>query len=232
MRTFETGSPRRTQTRTRTRRRPGTRARPRLRLAVAALGTLAVAVTVSTLGATPAVPHPTVAPAAPDPLTTLVSVATERLELADEVAAAKWGTGKPVDDPVREAALLDEAAARSAVLGGDPGHALAVLRDQLEAGKLVQRGLHARWTVRPGQRPRTRPDLVTEIRPALDRVTDRLLVALRDAEATGTGTPSCTARLARATERTARQHRLDALHRTALGRALPSVCRTHGGAGA
>ncbi|MFF7387201.1 chorismate mutase [Streptomyces scabiei] len=156
-------------------------------------------------------------------LTGLTDLFAERLLVADKVAAAKYGTTAPIDDPVREKAILDDVAARAVGLGLDPDEVTAVFRDQIEANKLVQRGLYARWDAHPEERPVERPDLVTEVRPVLDRITTRLLNALQETEGARDGV-SCEPRLRVAALRSAYEHRLDRLHGEGLGRALPSVC--------
>ncbi|MGW8380493.1 chorismate mutase [Streptomyces sp. ODS28] len=164
------------------------------------------------------------AAAAPSPRTPgIAELSAQRVELADKVAAAKWGTDKPIDDPAREQALLEDVAQRSAGMGLDPDEATAVFRDQIEANKKVQRGLFARWDAHPDERPDRRPDLAKEVRPALDRLTDRLLAALRGTEE-ARHSPTCTARVAHGTLRTAHAHHFDALHAAGLERAVRSVC--------
>ncbi|MEV2212728.1 chorismate mutase [Streptomyces sp. NPDC050997] len=182
---------------------------------------------VSVRSAAPAAAAPAPAPVraavgAPG-LAPLTELFAERLLLADKVAAAKYGTDKPIDDPVREKQILDDVAARAIGLGLDPDSVSAVFRDQIEANKLVQRGLYARWDAHPEERPTERPDLTTEVRPALDRITTHLLTALKDTEALRAGR-SCAPRLSVAAVRSAHGHELDLLHLEGLGRALPSVC--------
>ncbi|CBG72917.1 chorismate mutase [Streptomyces sp. LBUM 1478] len=156
-------------------------------------------------------------------LTALTDLFAERLLVADKVAAAKYGTATPIDDPVREKAILDDVAARAVGLGLDPDAVTAVFRDQIEANKLVQRGLYARWDAHPEERPTERPDLVKEVRPVLDRITTRLLSALQETESLRAGA-SCGPRLRVAAVWSAVDHRLDRLHGQGLVRALPSVC--------
>lgn len=168
-------------------------------------------------------PVPAGRTAAAHGLTPVTDLLVERLLLADKVAAAKYGTDTPIDDPAREAQILDDVRARASSLGLEPDAVAAAFRDQIEANKLVQRALHARWDAHPGERPTERPDLAREVRPALDRITTGLLAALRDTERTRTG-PSCGPRLATAVGWSAYTHRLDVLHLEGLGRALPSVC--------
>ncbi|KMS70361.1 chorismate mutase [Streptomyces viridochromogenes] len=199
-----------------------------------ALVAVCAAAAVSLAGAAPAAAHSATPPAthASTPvraasvspgLTPLTDLFAERLLLADKVAAAKYGTDKPIDDPVRERQILDDVAVRAAGLGLDPDGVKAVFRDQIEANKLVQRGLYARWDAHPEERPTERPDLVKEVRPQLDRITTELLDALRDTRRPRTS-PACEPRLVVAAVRSAYGHELDALHVEGLVRALPSVC--------
>ncbi|BBC36215.1 putative chorismate mutase [Streptomyces graminofaciens] len=194
-----------------------------------ALLAVCVSVTVGLAGAVPAAAHAATPPphtvAAAHSLTVLTDLFAERLLVADKVAAAKYGTDKPIDDPVREKQILDDVAARATGLGLDPDAVTAVFRDQIEANKLVQRGLYARWDAHPEERPTERPDLVKDVRPVLDRITTQLLDALVTTEAARAGA-SCEPRLRVAAVRSAYGHRLDGLHVEGLVRALPSVCAT------
>ncbi|MER5578926.1 chorismate mutase [Streptomyces massasporeus] len=156
-------------------------------------------------------------------LASVTDLFAQRLLLADKVAAAKYGTDTPIDDPAREAQILTDVRSRAAGLGLDADAVAAVFRDQIEANKLVQRGLYTRWDANPGERPTERPDLAKEVRPALDRITTGLLAALAETDR-DRAVPSCAPRLAVAAGWSAYTHRLDALHLEGLGRALPSVC--------
>ncbi|MFJ8824084.1 chorismate mutase [Streptomyces sp. NPDC102467] len=199
----------------------GLRAAARCLLALGA--TAALSLGGAALPAPAATPTPSVTHAEPRPLAAVTSLAARRIALADKVAAAKYGTPAPIDDPARERQILDDVAARSAALGLDPALAQAVFRDQIEANKVVQRGLYARWDAHPEQRPTGRPDLATEVRPALDRITTELLGALRQLTPVR-ATPACVPLLTAAALRDAHSHRFDALHLKGLARALPSVC--------
>jgi chorismate mutase len=187
---------------------------------------LAVVVAVGAIG----VSGPTVAAAgsaAPAPtaaLGDLADLVVERIALADLVAAAKFGTGEPIDDPAREHQVLDTVAAAAPGAGVDPDEAQRFFRDQIEANKVVQRGLHARWTAHPELRPTERPDLAAQVRPELDRLTTALLEGLRDSAPVRHAPDGCDCdhALARATSDAGAD--LDALHREALGVALRSVC--------
>ncbi len=187
---------------------------------------------VAVSGAVPAVAHTStpvrataVAATGSLSLAPLTDLFAERLLVADKVAAAKYGTDKPIDDPVREQQILADVSARAVGLGLDPESVAAVFRDQIEANKVVQRGLYARWDAHPELRPTERPDLVKEVRPILDRITTELLDALKATEGVRNGYGyRCELLLGVAAGRSAFEYRLDYLHLTGLGRAVPSVC--------
>lgn len=188
---------------------------PRTPLALALTATLALP-PVAALAA-----HP------PSGLDSLVVLSAERLETAETVAAAKWHTGAPVDDPAREEEVLDSAREEAARSATDPERAAAVVRDQIEAHKTVQHALHARWTALPGQAPTEEPDL-GEVRPELDRITSGLVRELAAAEHERTRA-DCPGHLARSADRDTRERGSDGaapdpLHTVALIRSLASVC--------
>lgn len=154
------------------------------------------------------------------PLTDLV---IQRLLVGDEVAASKFGTDKPIDDPAREQQELAEVRQSAVALGIDPDAAVAFFRQQISASKVVQRGLFDRWTAHPDQAPTTRPDL-NQIREELDRLTTDLLDALvADQDVLSAGL-ACRVDLGLAALSGAVVHHLDGLHRRALHVALASTC--------
>ncbi|MGW0212480.1 gamma subclass chorismate mutase AroQ, partial [Streptomyces sp. NPDC003233] len=154
------------------------------------LATVATAAVLLTTSAT-AVAAPASRPAAPaytasvpDPsaLHPVAELSAERLATADLVAAAKWGTDSPIDDPAREQQVLDSVAAQAIQLGADPDEVRAIFRDQIEANKLVQRGLFQLWTDHPEQAPTTRPDL-SVVRQRINRINTALVQAIADTAA-------------------------------------------------
>ncbi|WP_020659628.1 chorismate mutase [Amycolatopsis benzoatilytica] len=193
-----------------------------------AVAALTVAATV-TLTAAPAIAAPASALYAPAAshaigrLGPLVGLVVERLQVSDDVAAAKFGTGSPIDDPAREQQVLDQVRKQATALGLDPDAAAAFFRDQITASKTVQRGLFARWTAHPDQAPTTRPDL-GQIRIRLDRLTTELLAQLKSTARFRAEPIGCTVQLALAAGSATVLDRLDGLHRRALGTAVHSVC--------
>ena len=153
----------------------------------------------------------------------VVELAAARLATADLVAAAKWGTDSPIDDPAREQQVLDTVAAQATQLGADPDEIRVIFRDQIEANKTVQRGLFQRWTDHPDQAPTSKPDL-SVVREQINRITSALVQALA-ATADDRGALTCRPELALAGLQVHHEDHLDALHTRALVRALASVCR-------
>ncbi|MFG2290964.1 gamma subclass chorismate mutase AroQ [Streptomyces sp. NPDC048595] len=152
----------------------------------------------------------------------LAALSAERLAAGDLVAAAKWGTGAPIDDPVRERQVLDAVAAQARQLGADPAATVRIFRDQIEASKVLQRGLHRLWDADPSRAPDERPDL-DEVRKEINRVNGELVRAVA-ASPDARSAPSCRPLLTVSAVRVRHERRLDALHTAALGRALRSVC--------
>ncbi|WJV50596.1 chorismate mutase [Streptomyces flavofungini] len=173
------------------------------------------------------------APAAPDvrtpasagpyaQLRPLSALSARRLATADLVAAAKYGTGSPIDDPARERQVLDAVARQAEQVGADPEATVRIFRDQIEANKVVQRALHRRWDADPASAPTERPDL-TKVREEIDRVNGELVHAIAASGHARTA-PYCRGLLAAATAHVRHERRLDALHAVALARASWSVC--------
>jgi chorismate mutase len=110
-----------------------------------------------------------------DPLTSLIE---ERLNVMTDVAKAKWNTGSAIEDPPREQQLLADVAVQAQADRIPSGWAQHFFRLQIEAAKEVQYCLFAQWAAQR-QRPFQKvPDLKTEIRPKLDRLTLELLSVL------------------------------------------------------
>ncbi|MEV2250345.1 gamma subclass chorismate mutase AroQ [Streptomyces sp. NPDC050147] len=154
----------------------------------------------------------------------LADLAAQRLATADLVAAAKYGTDSPIDDPAREKQVLDDVARQARELGADPEATVRIFRDQIEANKMVQRELHRRWDADPSQAPtpEERPDLA-EVRKEINRVNGELVRGIAASSAARTA-PSCRGLVVAAGVRVRSERQLDELHAMALGRALRSVC--------
>lgn len=187
----------------------------------AAAGALTASVVLAGCGQAAQAPEDAPAGTAPaDGLTRIVQLAAERAAISDDVAAAKFGTGKPVTDQAREAVVIESARADAKRDGVDPEWVEHVIADQIVASTQVQHDLLRQWADHPETRPAGRPDL-TKVRPGLDRIGDEMIAALKAATPTRS-LPDCSSSLAAAVDEQA--GRLDEVHRAALDRALISVC--------
>ncbi|MBU9548256.1 chorismate mutase [Burkholderia multivorans] len=162
-------------------------------------------------------------------LTNLVALASQRLALAEPVARWKWANRQPIEDRPREAALLAAVEQRAAQAGLDASFARTFFEDQIAASKAVQNALFATWrATRPPEG--TPPDLATSTRPALDRLTQKMLAGLAQV-APLREAPDCQARLARSIANWKALTRYDSSRTPALDTALSHVC-AGGGASA
>ncbi|MEW2548922.1 gamma subclass chorismate mutase AroQ [Streptomyces sp. NPDC047002] len=180
-----------------------------------AAGAVVAAGTAAAVSRGPAVPFGHLGP--------LAELAVRRIRLGDQVAAAKRSTGAPVGDPVREREELARVRRQAAGIGLDPEVAARFFEDQIEASKVVQRGLLERWRDHPDEVPAACQDLAA-VRAELDALGQRLLYELAATERVRGAGPGCAVALSGARTAGVAVHRLDALHREALGIALRSVC--------
>lgn len=120
---------------------------------------------------------------ASDPrLVRLLSLMQQRLDLAQDVAMYKWNTRAAIDDPVREQQILDALAKQAPEYGLEPKLAQDFFAAQIIAGKMIQTALFKEWTNKSQAPFENPPDLKTHIRPALDKLTTELLMALAAAK--------------------------------------------------
>ncbi|MEI2455080.1 MULTISPECIES: gamma subclass chorismate mutase AroQ [Lysobacter] len=155
----------------------------------------------------------------PSALERLADLSAQRLRLADQVAASKRRSGRPVEDAAREREQL-ERLGQAAVARGLPHEAATgFFRAQFEANKLVQ----YRLLGEPPRRGEAAADL-DAVRARLDRLNGELLDALGQG-LNDAARADCATQARRARERAARRRRLDELHRIALSRALGDLCR-------
>ncbi|PXX42652.1 gamma subclass chorismate mutase AroQ [Undibacterium pigrum] len=112
----------------------------------------------------------------------LLSLMQQRLDLAQDVAMYKWNTRAAIDDSVREQQILDALAKQAPEYGLEPKLAQDFFAAQIIAGKLIQTALFKEWTNKSQALFENPPDLKTKIRPALDKLTTELLMALAAAQ--------------------------------------------------
>lgn len=152
----------------------------------------------------------------------LVLSIVQRLSTADPVAAAKFGTDKPIDDPAREQDVLRSVSEQARGDGLAPARVEAIFRAQIDASKDVQRGLFAYWQVAPTAAPTARPDLAA-VRSSLDAL-NRQIVDEISAQRQVLAGLECLPDLVTAAADVVVAERVDALHQVALVRALGAVC--------
>ncbi len=114
------------------------------------------------------------------PRTPLPDLLVERLSWMDEVARYKQVRGLPVEDAPRETALLEAMAGKAETAGLPADDVRAFFAGQIEAAKQAQ---HA-WLRNSPQASTVdapMPDLAGKVRPALDALGNRLIVALAEA---------------------------------------------------
>lgn len=125
-----------------------------------------------------------------DAATNLTVAMGDRLALAVPVAAAKRVSGAPVDDPAREAQAAEAFLALVTPFGVPESQARQFIQAQFEASKSVQRALLQQWSTRPDTIPAgDPPNLITQVRPALDTATQTLATAYVDAWRAARATP-------------------------------------------
>ncbi|MBB3212017.1 chorismate mutase [Herbaspirillum sp. Sphag1AN] len=109
----------------------------------------------------------------------LLELINQRLAVAEKVAQAKWNSGAPIDDPLRERKILaDLAAGMHDAPEADRSFALRFFQAQFDAGKIIQRDMHAQWQKQQHSPFAQPPDLARDIRPELDRLTPLLIDTL------------------------------------------------------
>jgi chorismate mutase len=104
----------------------------------------------------------------------LIELVVQRLTLGQDVAAVKYASGQPIDDPIREQKILQSAAHALNRTGLYQKIGRQFFRDQIEASKVIQRGLHHRWYAHPKEVPAVHRNLAAEVRPELDRITAQM----------------------------------------------------------
>jgi cyclohexadienyl dehydratase len=108
----------------------------------------------------------------------VLDLADQRLALMPAVAATKWRTHAPISDPAREKVVIQHAGELAAPLGlaGEPVE--RVFQIQIRLAVEVETHLTDGWTAHGFNYPEPIPELATQLRPQIDRVTTQLLRSL------------------------------------------------------
>jgi chorismate mutase len=145
------------------------------------------------------------------------------LQIADPVAASKFRTGDPIDDPLREQQILDAIAAEAVAKHIDPDDVRSLFRDQIDATSAIEHIRFARWKLDPRNAPVAAPGL-EECRVAIDTLNQVMLneIAL---QWDPLRSPHCAADLNAAKEAVIGARRLDLLYQEALDYVTHRYCR-------
>jgi len=104
----------------------------------------------------------------------LVSMMAGRLELARDIAWAKWAEGLPVRDPAREAAVIEKLTRQGEAAGIEEPLVSHFVRAQIEASCLEQEAWMKKW--RKGTPlPAGEPPALDSLRKRLDQMSPLLL---------------------------------------------------------
>jgi len=166
-----------------------------------------------------------VAQSAEDQFQPIVEISAHRLLIAQQVALAKWDSGAAVEDPPREAQVIQGAVKSGDSKGLDPALVSNFFKAQIEANKVVQYSLLADWH-RAGKAPHHEPvNLSTTMRPQLDKVQTELVAELARTAAIR-ASPTCRTNVAKAVGHYLSSHQYDDAHlfAIALDRALSTAC--------
>jgi chorismate mutase len=155
----------------------------------------------------------------------LVETTAHRLMIGEQVAVAKWDSGKAVEDAPRESQVILSAMKDGAAKGLDEASVSKFFNAQIEASKFVQYALLADW-YRAGKAPEHEPvDLLKVIRPQLDEVQKSLIAELVDTAAVRTSR-TCHADVAKAVGKYVSTHANGGgpINAATLDRALAGAC--------
>lgn len=157
------------------------------------------------------------------PLHPLVDAAAQRLLTAEPVAASKYLNGGQIEDPQREAQVLDAVAAAAAAQGVDPAYVREVFRDQIDATVSVQYTLFADWKVDPAAAPVSAPDLAAT-RATIDSLNQTMVSEIAQ-QWPELQAPTCRAELGASIDEVAMNRGLVPVYRRALEYATHDYCR-------
>ncbi len=101
----------------------------------------------------------------------------ERLTYMEGVAFYKREASKPVEDVVREKQVLDKSMVKADEYGLNSSSTKNFFQVQINAAKAIQYRYQADWLLNPPE-DQVVPNLMTDIRPNLNRIGDELMSAI------------------------------------------------------
>ena len=113
-------------------------------------------------------------PPLPEESEPVVALMAQRLQLAHDIAWAKWAGGFPVRDPARETAVLEKLILQGEAAGIDEVLVSHFVRAQIEASCLEQEAWMEKW--RKGTPPPAgEPPTLDSLRKQIDRLSSLLI---------------------------------------------------------
>lgn len=108
----------------------------------------------------------------------LYDLINQRLGYMRDVAVHKAKQNMPVEDKVREQAVLSRSMEKARQLGLDAGSVEAFVMSQINVAKAIQRRYHQEWALQQDHAGFPLPDLTGTIRPALNQLGDEIIETL------------------------------------------------------
>jgi chorismate mutase len=158
----------------------------------------------------------------PSPLTELVDAAAQRLQVTESVAAFKWNSHGPIEDPSRVQQELTKLAGDASAQHIDPNYVTQIFGDQINATEAIEYSRFADWKLDPGHAPAGAPDLSAS-RSAIDALNQTMLTQVV-VNWDLLHSPVCTAQLNAARSDVIGARQLDTLYQQALALATRSYC--------
>jgi chorismate mutase len=155
-------------------------------------------------------------------LVDLVDAAAQRLQTAEPIAAIKWKTNAPVEDPPRVQQVLAGVAADATAHHIDPGYVDRVFTDQINATDAIEYTRFAQWKLDPPSAPVAPPDLSAS-RSVIDGV-NRAMVDKMALHWDLLHSPECAGGVDNAKSEVVSARQLDTLYQQALSFATRSYC--------
>nr|WP_301336717.1 chorismate mutase [Mycobacterium asiaticum] len=157
------------------------------------------------------------------PLTVLIDAAAERLQVAEPVAAYKWGTHTAIEDSARVDQELATLRADATALDIDPDYVARIFSDQVRATEAVEYSRFAQWKLDGAAVPPSPPDLSAS-RALIDALNTKILSQV-SLNWSLLHSPSCQYRVEEAREAVRRVRGFDDLYQRALDAATRSYCQ-------
>ena len=157
------------------------------------------------------------------PLTGLVDAAAQRLQVAEQVAAVKWNTHGPIEDPGRVRQELATMGSDATAAHIDPAYITRIFRDQIDATEAIEYTRFADWKLHPADAPAAAPDLSSS-RSTIDGLNQTMLTEIA-ANWDLLHSPACAPQLDAARGDVSGARGFDGLYQQALALATQSYCQ-------